>query len=177
MNSPDLYATFETDRLFLQPTCEEDAPFILNLLNTPKWLQFVGDRNVKTVDEARIYINERMLPQLERLGYSNYTLIRKEDHAKLGCCGLYDREGLEGVDIGFALMPEFEGKGYALEASREILRAAREEFKIAKIKGITSKEHHASQKLLEKLGLVHTGNVVLPDEEEELLVYEKDLSK
>ena len=177
MNSSDKYATFETDRLLLRPTSEEDAAFILNLLNTPKWLQFVGDRNVKTVDAARDYIKERMLPQLEKLGYSNYTVIRKSDHVKLGCCGLYDREGLDGVDIGFALLPEFERKGYALEASIEILRAAKEEFNISKIKGITSKDHYASQKLLEKLGLVLSGTVVLPDEEEELLVFEIDISQ
>ena len=116
-----------------------------------------------------------MLPQLEKLGYSNYTLIRKSDDAKLGCCGLYDREGLEGVDIGFALLPEYEKQGYAFEASKELMRAAVEDFGITKIKGITSKDHFASQKLLQKLGMICSGTVVLPDEEEELLVFEKDL--
>lgn len=171
---PD-YKTFETDRLHLRPTAVEDATFILQLLNTPKWLQFVGDRNVHTEEEARQYIKERMLPQLERLGYSNYTLIRKQDHVKLGCCGLYDREGLDGVDLGFALLPEFENQGYAREASVEIIRAARVDFGISKISGITSKDHLASQKLLEKLGMKCTGTVILPDEDVELLVYTRDL--
>ena len=166
------YKNFQTERLLLRPTGPEDADFILKLLNTPKWLRFVGDRNVHNEDEARAYIEKRMLPQLEKLGYSNYTIIRKSDGSKVGCCGLYDREGLEGVDIGFALLPENEKQGFALEASKEIMRAAREDFGISKIKGITSKEHYASQKLLEKLGMICSGTVVLPDEDEELLVFE-----
>ncbi len=167
--------SWETTRLLLRPTGVEDAEFILKLLNTPKWLKFVGDRQVHSEDEARVYIKKRMLPQLERLGYSNYTIIRKSDGNKLGCCGLYDREGLEGVDIGFALLPEYEKHGFALEASKELLRAAGEEFGIRKISGITAKDHYASQRLLEKLGLRCTGTVILPDEEEELLVYKRDL--
>ena len=131
----------------------------------------MGDREVHSEDEARQYIKARMLPQLERLGYSNYTIIRKSDGNKLGCCGIYDREGLEGVDIGFALLPEYEQHGYALEASREIMKAAKEEFGISKISGITSKDHLSSQKLLRKLGLDLTGTVVLPDEDEELLLF------
>ena len=166
------YKTFETERLKLRPTSVDDAAFVLQLLNTPKWLRFVGDRNVHNEVEARAYIEKRMLPQLEKLGYSNYTIIRKSDGSKLGCCGLYDREGLEGVDIGFALLPENEKQGFALEASNEIMRAAKEDFGISKIKGITSKEHYASQRLLEKLGMICSGTVILPDEDEELLVFE-----
>ena len=169
------YKHFETERLMLRPTNLEDGPFVKALLNTPKWLRFVGDRNVNTDEEAVEYIKDRMLPQLVKLGYSNYTMIRKSDGEKIGCCGLYNREGLEGVDIGFALLPPYEKRGYALEASKEMLRAASEEFGISRIKGITAKEHHASQSLLEKLGLTRTGTVTLPDEDEELFLYEKDL--
>lgn len=169
------YKSFETIRLWLKPTTTEDADLTYPLLNTPKWLKFVGDRQVHSEDDAREYIKERMLPQLERLGYSNYTIIRKKDGVKLGCCGLYDREGLEGVDIGFALLPEYEKLGYALEASEEIMRAARDEFGITRISGITAKDHFASQKLLEKLGMQCTDTVILPDEDEELLVYTMEL--
>lgn len=168
------HKTFETDRLYLRPTKPEDAAFVLELLNTPKWLQYVGDRNVHSVEEATEYIKIRMLPQLERLGYSNYTIVRKSDGAKIGCCGIYDREGLEGVDIGFGLLPQFEKQGFAFEASVEIMRAAKDDFGILKISGITAKDHHASQRLLEKLGLVLAGTVILPDEDEELLRYELD---
>ncbi len=114
------YKSFETDRLILKPTSIEDAAFILTLLNTPKWLKFIGDRKVRTLSEAKDYITIKMLPQLQRLGFSNYTVIRKSDHKRVGTCGLFDREGLEGIDIGFALLPDCEQKGYAYEAANEL---------------------------------------------------------
>jgi len=112
-----------------------------------------------------------MLPQLENLGYSNYTLIRKIDKVKIGTCGLYDREGLEGIDIGFAFLPEYEKKGYAFEAADKIKDIAFNEFEITMISAITAKDNFSSQKLLEKLGLELTGTTKLPNENEELLVY------
>ncbi len=166
-----LYHIFETDRLLLKPTSEEDAEFILTLVNSPKWLQFIGDRNVKTRTEAIDYIRSRMLPQLERLGFSNYTVIRKSDMHPVGTCGLYDREGLEGIDIGFAFLPEFEGFGYATEASHRLLHAAFDIFGIHEIKAITTKENISSRKLLEKLGMTCTGTTLLPNDRDELLVY------
>ncbi|WP_018476558.1 GNAT family N-acetyltransferase [Pontibacter roseus] len=166
------YKSFETERLLLKPTSEEDAPFLLGLLNTPKWLQYIGDRNVKSVEDAQVYIRNRMTPQLERLGFSNYTIIRKSDGVKVGVCGLYDREGLEGIDIGFAFLPEHEGKGYAFEAASEIKRAGVEEFGIGQIRAITAKDNIASQKLLEKLGLRYSKMVQLPNDNEELMLYE-----
>src|SRR5690606_16395207 len=102
------YKHYETERLILQPTSEDDAAFIYKLVNSPKWLANIGDRNVKSVAEAKTYIKDRITPQLEKLGYGNYTLIRKVDNIKIGSCGLYDREGLEGIDIGFALLPDYE---------------------------------------------------------------------
>ncbi|WP_347160258.1 GNAT family N-acetyltransferase [Pontibacter chitinilyticus] len=166
------YKSFETERLILKPTSEEDAPFIYELLNAPKWIQYIGDRNVRSVEEAKEYIRNKMQPQLEKHGYGNYTLIRKSDNVKLGICGLYDRDGLEGIDIGFAFLPEHEQKGYAFEAAKEVKRAGIEEFSISRIRAITTKDNVASQKLLEKLGLKFKGMVQLPDDDEELLLYE-----
>ena len=171
------YKTFETERLFLIPTSEEDAEFILKLLNTPKWLQYIGDRQVKTVEDANEYIRVKMIPQLKRLGYANYTLIRKEDQQKIGTCGLYDREGLKGIDIGFAFLPEYEKKGYAFEATSRLLDVAFNELDIKIVSAITTKENTSSQKLIEKLGLKLTGTTKLPDDEEELLVYQLENKK
>lgn len=169
-----LYKSFETTRLSLRPTIEEDAEFIFELLNSPKWLQNIGDRNIKSVQEAEQYIKEKMLPPLQRLGYSNYTIIRKTDLQKIGTCGLYDREGIEGIDIGYAMLPEFEGKGYAFEAAQKLKTMAYYEFGIKSICAITTKENLASQKLLEKLGLRSKGTIKLPGEEEELLFYKSE---
>lgn len=166
-----VYKEFETDRLLLRPTTEADAAYILEVMNTPKWLKFIGDRNVHKLEDAQNYIKEKISPQFERLGYSNYTVIRKEDGAKIGSCGLYDREGLEGIDIGFAFLPAYEKKGYAYEAASEIMRAAIEEFEVRKISGITVKENLASQKLLEKLGLRFREIIKVEGDSEELMLY------
>ena len=162
---------FKTERLIIRPTSEEDAAFILELLNTPKWLKYIGDRNVKTVESAKEYINNKILPQLKKLGYSNYTLIRKSDKVKIGTCGLYDREGLEGIDIGFAFLPEFERKGYAFESANKLKNVAFDEFGITEISAITTKDNIASQKLLEKLGMIFIGTTNIPNDNEELLLY------
>ncbi|RAU82620.1 GNAT family N-acetyltransferase [Pontibacter arcticus] len=167
-----LYRSFETERLILKPTSEEDAAFIFELLNTPKWKKFIGDRNVNTIEEAKNYIQIKFRPQLKRLGYSTYTVIRKTDHAKMGICGLYDREGIEGIDIGFAFLSAYEHMGYAFEAAHELKRAGIEEFGIASLKAITAKENVSSQKLLIKLGFIFKKLVILPNSEEELLLYE-----
>lgn len=168
------YKTFETERLIIRPTSENDAAFILNLLNTPKWIKYIGDRNVKSIENARDYIKDKMIPQLERLGYSNYTIIRKEGHKKIGTCGLYDREGLEWIDIGFAFLPDYEKKGFAFEASTRIKEAAFTDFGIEIISAITTKENIESQKLLEKLGLKLIGTTTIPNDDEELLLYKAE---
>ncbi|MDL5513130.1 GNAT family N-acetyltransferase [Arenibacter sp. M-2] len=165
------YKTFVTERLTLKPTSAEDAAFIYELFNTPKWLKNIGDRNINSPEMAKEYILSKMKPQLERLGYSNYTLIRKTDKVKIGCCGLYDREGLEGIDIGFAFLPQYEGQGFAFEAADKLKNIAFDEFGLHSLSAITSKHNVASQRLLEKLGLALAGTTTLPNGKEELLLY------
>ncbi|GAA4296769.1 GNAT family N-acetyltransferase [Aestuariibaculum suncheonense] len=165
------YKTYETERLVLKPTDEDDSEFVLALLNTPKWLEYIGDRQVKTFEDAQTYIKNRMSSQLERLGFGNYTLIRKTDKFKIGSCGLYDREGLEGIDIGFAFLPEYEKQGYAFEAANKVKQLAFEEFGLTEIHAITIKENTSSQRLLEKLGLRFEKIINIPGDDENLLLY------
>jgi chorismate mutase len=148
-----MYKSFETERLVLIPTTEEDAEFVLRLLNSPKWIKYIGDRNVKSVEDAKAYIRNKIQPQFERLGYGNYTVIRKSDNVKIGTCGLYDREGIEGIDIGFALLSEYENMGYAFESSNKIKQVGIEDFGLTQIKAITTTDNIASQKLLKRLVL------------------------
>jgi len=166
-----LFKSFETERLLLRPTGIQDEAFIFRLLNMPKWIQFIGDRQVDSVEKAKSYIQERMLPQLERLGFGNYTVIRKSDSKKLGSCGLYDREGLEGIDIGFAFLPAYEGKGYAYEAASRLMRAAREDFGLNGLCAITNKDNIASQRLLQRLGLQEEGLIRLEKDSEDVLLF------
>ena len=162
---------YETKRLLIRPTSIEDAPFILEILNSPKWIEFIGDRNVKTVEEAADYIKLKMLPQFKKLGYSNNTIIRKSDGVKMGTCGLYNRDGIDGVDIGFAFLPEYEKQGYAYESAKKVMEIGVHSFGLKKINAITTQENTASQKLIEKLGLKYLKKITIPNDPEELLLY------
>lgn len=165
------FRSFETDRLIIRPTSIIDSDFILELFNSPKWIENIGDRNIGSGEEAKKYIEKNMLPQLKRLGYSNYTVIRKLDNAKIGSCGLYDREGLDGIDIGFAFLPQYEKKGYAYESVSMLKEIAVKEFNFPQILGITSRENTDSQKLLQKIGLEFEKMIKLPNSATELLLY------
>src|SRR5690606_1648345 len=105
----------------------------------------------------------------QKLGFGNYTIIRKEDQVKIGTCGLYTREDVEGVDIGFVFLPDYEKKGYAFESADFVKKLAIEKFGINHIYAYTTKNNFSSQKLLEKLGLTHTKMTYLPNDPEELM--------
>lgn len=165
---------YETERLFIRPMSLDDGEFIFDLYNRPKFIQFIGDRHIKTVADAENYIKDKFLPQFERLGYGNYLVLTKEGNHKIGGVGIFEREGLDVVDIGFSLLDEFEGKGYAYEAALKVKSIGMDDFGLKKISAITSKDNFSSQKLIEKLGLKFQKHVVLPGEEEELRYYETE---
>lgn len=162
---------YETERLILRPTAVEDAEFILALLNSPGWLEHIGDRNIHSIDEAAKYIQDRMLPQYEEKGYGNYTLISKEDGLKLGTSGIYARPGLEDVDIGFSMLPEYMGRGYSYEAATKMMWLAQHEFGIKKITAITTRANIASQNLIKKLGMTYIKDVEIDGDDEILMQF------
>lgn len=164
---------FETPRLILKPTTTDDAEFIFNLLNSPKWLKHIGDQHVKTLVDAVAYIEEKIRPQQIDLGYGNYTVIRKSDGAKIGSCGLYARQELENIDIGFAFLPEYEKQGYGFESAQKTLNVAFHVFHLETICAITKKNNFDSQKLLEKLDLKYIREIILPNSNEKLMYYER----
>ncbi|WP_326981492.1 GNAT family N-acetyltransferase [Chryseobacterium sp. MYb264] len=173
-NQPDLPAdnSYETERLILRPMSLKDGEFIFDLYNRPKFIQYIGDRNIKTVADAENYIKNRFMPQFEKLGFGNYLILTKEGNHKIGGVGIFEREGLEIVDIGFSLLDEFEGKGYAYEAALKVKSIGMDDFGLKKISAITSKDNYSSQKLIEKLGLKYQKMVMIPDDNEELMYYE-----
>lgn len=168
-------SSIETDRLLLKAIDESDAAFECELLNTPKFIAFIGDRNVRTTEEAAVYIKEKMIPQYERLGYGNYVVVRKGDNAKLGTCGLFDREGLEGIDIGFAFLPQYEGHGYAFEAASRLKEVAFSNFGLHTICAITTVDNTSSRRLIEKLGLQFIKITKLEGDDAELMYYELNI--
>ncbi|HLT32888.1 MAG TPA: GNAT family N-acetyltransferase [Aquaticitalea sp.] len=144
----------ETDRLIIAEITLEDAPFMLELLNTPNWVKFIGDRNVKTVHEAEMYLKNGILKSYAESGFGFYKLLLKEEKNKIiGTSGLVKREELEHVDIGFAMLPDYEGKGFGYEASVAVMDLVENHFKLDKVVAITLENNMNSIKLLEKLGL------------------------
>ncbi|WP_315897856.1 GNAT family N-acetyltransferase [Gillisia sp. Hel_I_86] len=131
----------------------------------------MGDRNISDIQDAETYIRDNILPVIKKNGFGNYTVIRKSDDAKIGCCGLYDREGVDGIDIGFAFLPEHERQGYALESSTKIKAIGISDFGLSQISAITNPENLGSQKLLEKLELNFSEMITLPKSDEVLMLY------
>lgn len=143
----------ETDRLVLRRLCADDAAFILALLNEPSWLRFIGDKGVRTLDDARAYIANGPAAMYQRLGFGLHLVELKADGAPIGICGLIKRDTLPDVDIGFAFLPQYWGRGYAHEAAAATLAHGHQVLGLERIVAITSMDNHASARLLEKLGL------------------------
>ena len=142
----------ETERLLLRRFSEDDAPFILTLLNEPSFLRYIGDKKVRTLADARQYIVNGPVASYERNGFGLLLVELKESHTPIGMCGLLKREELPDPDIGFAFVPAFWNKGLAFEAATAVLKDARERLGLERILAITSLDNEASIKLLQRLG-------------------------
>jgi len=140
-------------------------------MNTPKWINNIGDRNVYSIAEAEEYIETRMLPQFRELGFGNYFIKLKATGELIGCIGIYNRPVLKGYDLGFALLPRFEKQGYALEASTCLIRAARNIFRLTTLSAITIPSNLDSQRLLEKLGFTFDKYTKVAGDDETLMLY------
>jgi RimJ/RimL family protein N-acetyltransferase len=143
----------ETERLVLRQITVEDAEFILDLLNQPTFVKYIGDRNVRTVEEAGQYILSRFVVSYEKFGYGLYLVELKENKVPIGICGLVKRDSLPDADIGFAFLPDYCSQGYATESARAIFDYAKDVLKLKRILAITTKDNENSGKLLEKIGI------------------------
>jgi RimJ/RimL family protein N-acetyltransferase len=143
----------ETDRLILRRFTVADAAFILRLVNEPSWLEFIGDKGVRTLQDARDYILDGPIEMYQRCGFGMYLTELKHGRAQVGMCGLIKRDTLPDVDIGFAFLPEFWGRGYAHEAAVAVLAHGHEAFNLQRIVAITSPGNLSSIRVLEKVGL------------------------
>ena len=162
-----------TPRLTLRHLSVEDSPFILELLTSPTWLEFIGDRGVRTLGDADGYI-ARMQDRYVQLGFG-FCLVQLLDSTKIGICGLIQRDNLPDVDIGFALLQPFAGHGYALEAAWTTLEYARDTLKLPRLAGITTPDNTRSIRLLETLGLQFERTVKLAPDDADLNYYARDL--
>ena len=161
----------ETDRLVLRRLTADDAAFIHQLVNEPSWLQHIGDKGVRTLDDARTYILNGPVAMYGRVGFGLYLTELKEDGAPIGICGLLQRETLPDVDIGLAFLPQFWGRGYAVEAATAVLEYGRSTFGLNRIVAITSLGNHPSMKLLEKIGFRFEKRIQLSARGEEVTLF------
>ena len=141
----------ETDRLVLRRLTEEDAPFILELVNEPSWLQFIGNKGVQNLEDARGYIAKGPVDSYRRLGFGLYLVELKAGADPIGMCGLLKRETLEDVDLGFAYCPRFWRRGYAHEAASAVMAYAKATLGLKRLLAVTAPDNVASIGLLEKL--------------------------
>ncbi len=167
----------ETERLYLRYQTEDDAAFVLELVNDPAWIQFIGDRGVRTVEQARSYIANGAIEMYQKYGFGLYLVARKEDDVPIGLCGLIKRDGLEDVDIGFAYLPPYRSKGYAYEAAAAVMQYARQEVGLTRVVAITNVDNHASGRLLEKIGLRFERLIQMPNDTKELKLFVYDSSR
>jgi [ribosomal protein S5]-alanine N-acetyltransferase len=155
-------SVLETERLVLSHASEADAAFMLELLNSPGFIENIADRGVRTQDEARAYIRERVISQYEQHGFGMWLVTPKGETAPVGLAGLVKRDVLPHVDIGYAFLERAWGRGYAQESAAAVLRHAREVLGLTTIVAITTPTNAASQRVLEKIGLRYVDEIELP---------------
>lgn len=153
-----------TDRLELRQVSTVDAPFMLAILNDPAFIRHIGDRGVRSVDDARRYIRDRMLASYQEHGFGMYLVERKADRVAVGICGLVKRPELDDVDIGFAFLPDYCRQGYAHESAVGVLQLASGRFGLQRIVAITSQDNQPSIRLLEKLAFSYEKNIRLSND-------------
>jgi ribosomal-protein-alanine N-acetyltransferase len=162
----------ETDRLRLREFTAGDAAFVLRLLNGPSFLENIGDKGVRTVEDAVKYLVDGPIRSYTLYGHGLYLVERKDSGEPAGMCGLLKRDEFEHPDIGYAFLPEHTGRGLAIEAARAVLDDARGRLGYRKIIAIVRPGNARSIRLLEKLGLSYAGRASMPPDGHEVLVYE-----
>lgn len=161
----------ETERLSLREFNIEDAAFILVLLNNPTWLLYVGDRNIRSLEDAQNYLIHGPIKSYSTNGFGLSLVSLKDSDTPIGMCGLIRRHGLENVDIGVALLPQFTGKGYGVEIATATMIYAKNKLGIEKMVAITSEDNTHSIKLLNKIGLHFERMITLADDSDPLMLF------
>jgi RimJ/RimL family protein N-acetyltransferase len=170
-----LLLVLETDRLRLRRLSVDDAGFILRLLNEPSFIQNIGDKGVRTIEDARAYILNGPIASYQKFGFGLFLVETKEEGAPAGMCGLLKRDALEDVDIGYALVPEFWSRGYALEAASGVMSYASRELRLKRVVAITNPDNKGSIRLLEKLGFRYERMVRMTEDAVEIKLFAVDL--
>ena len=154
----------ETERLEIRLLHLSDAKFILDLMNEPGYLKYIGDRGVRDLDAAREYLETSMMKSYEHHGFGLYLLSSKKDRTSMGICGFVKREALPAPDLGFAILEEYERQGYVSEACRALLQYAEKTLGFTRVLAITSQDNKRSKSLCKKLGFKRRDSIELNGE-------------
>ena len=165
----------ETERLILSQFTEDDAEFILKLLNEPSFIQNIGDRKIRSLDGAKVYIKNGPVASYAKNGYGLYLIELKETGESIGMCGLIRRETLDDVDIGYAFLPKFWSRGYAVESALAVKQYARDVIGLKRIVAITDPRNAGSIRVLEKIGMTFEKMVKLSKDDIDLKLFCVDL--
>lgn len=162
---------FETERLTLRHAAPDDAAFVLRLLNEPSFLKFIGDRGVRTRDDAAKYIADRFVASYERNGFGLWVVERKDSPGAIGISGLVKRDALPDPDIGFAFLPEFWARGFAYESAAAVKQYALDVLALPRLLAITNTDNAGSIRIVEKLGLTFLRTMSLPGDDKEVKLF------
>jgi len=161
----------ETERLLLRTMSIDDAEFYLRLVNEPTWLQFIGNKGVYTLENARTAILQGPVDMFDRLGFCLYLVELKSDSTPIGLCGLIKRDTLDDVDIGFAFFPEYCGQGYGYESASAVVQYGKNEIGLKRLVAIVAPDNAHSIRLIEKLGMKFERLLKLKDGEAPTKLY------
>lgn len=161
----------ETERLLIRRFTSDDAPFILEQVNEPSFIQNIGDRNIRSVEDARAYLQNGAIASYEKHGFGLSLVILKETDESIGMCGLIKRDELDDVDIGYAFLPRYWSKGYAVEAARATMEYAREKIGLKRLVAIVDPANESSIRVLEKIGMRYEKMVKLSADDIDLKLF------
>ena len=164
----------ETERLTLRKLTPGDASFILELLNDPSFLRYIGDKGVRTRDDAIDYLTAGPIASYETHGFGLFLVELKQTGEPIGICGLLKRDWLDSADVGFAFLPRFWSRGYAQESASAVLEFGRDICRLSRILAITSPDNTSSIALLTKIGFKFDRVARWPDERSEINVFALD---
>jgi len=176
-NTPDTNHDWlmETERLRLRPVTVDDAALMLAVWNDPAFIKNVADRGIRTVEQAREAIKAGAQKLFDDFGYGPYCMSLKSDGALIGICGIFKRENIDDPDIGFGVLPDYCGKGYAGEAAQAVVEYASNTLGISVLTAIVSPTNAPSIGLIEKLGLTFERMVTMPGEDNAICLYSRVL--
>ena len=163
--------TFDTDRLNLSDLTHEDAHFVLRLLNEPAFIAMIGDRQVRTPEDACGWIDSGPAASYARHGFGLWRVSLKANGEPIGICGLLKRETLECPDLGFAFLAAFWAQGFALESARAVTVYARDVLRLTTLAAIAQPHNARSIHLLETLGFAAVGRTCLLPEQTDLMLF------